>query len=339
MSLSILRQRRSIASELSRWTHREYKNNVLCEQKNIRAWDEGKLYRLQSSWAPGQDSAALQKARLFSPGVGMIAGLFGSMLGVGGGVIMSPMILNICKTIPQRVVTGTSLAAVVSTAVASGRVYQTNNAVDAPSAVLIAASAMIMAPFGARLTSSLNCTQLRKILGYFLCAASPTALIKAWITLDGNREDQFKTDPIDMRQNIDWKFYLETLMDSLDEMGALTLLQMICIGSASGLASGLLGIGGGTIVTPMLALTTTLDHSVVLGTSLVSMIPPAMTGLLQHYRMGNVDARLAFGLLLGTSVGGALGSSIALQAPPGVLESIFAMGMMFLGRKTLMSIK
>jgi uncharacterized membrane protein YfcA len=30
------------------------------------------------------------------------------MVGVGGGIIMNPMLLNICRTIPQRVLTGTS---------------------------------------------------------------------------------------------------------------------------------------------------------------------------------------------------------------------------------------
>jgi len=45
---------------------------------------------------------AMKKARAMSPGVGLVAGIFGSLVGVGGGVIITPMIVNICKTIPQR---------------------------------------------------------------------------------------------------------------------------------------------------------------------------------------------------------------------------------------------
>ena len=52
----------------------------------------------------------------------------------------------------------------------------------------------------------------------------------------------------------------------------------------AGLASGLLGVGGGVIVTPLLALLTPFSQATVLGTSLLSMIPPASAALVQHSR-------------------------------------------------------
>lgn len=274
------------------------------------------------STSAGTNLTTLRKARLYSPGIGMIAGLFGSMIGVGGGVIMNPMILNVCKTMPQRIITGTSLGAVLSTALASGSMFATSDCVDVPSAILIATSSMIMAPLGARLTARLNCSQLRRVLGYFLFAASPLVPLKTLYARTGSRDDGAET---------------HNVVQSLKSMPWTSVLQMVTIGGIAGISSGLLGIGGGTIVTPMLAITTQLDHSVVLGTSLVSMVPPAATGLIQHYRMGNVDWRLCLGLILGTSVGGAIGSNVALQAPPGTLEGLFSLGMIFLGRKTLAS--
>lgn len=274
------------------------------------------------STSAGTNLSTLRKARLYSPGIGMIAGLFGSMIGVGGGVIMNPMILNICKSMPQRIITGTSLGAVLSTALASGSMFATSDCVDIPSAILIATSSMVMAPLGARLTARMNCSQLRRVLGYFLFAASPLVPLKTLYARTESAEGRVETQDV---------------VQSLKSLPWSTVVQMLTIGSVAGISSGLLGIGGGTIVTPMLAITTQLDHSVVLGTSLVSMVPPAATGLIQHYRMGNVDWRLCLGLVLGTSVGGALGSNIALQAPPGALEGLFSLGMIFLGRKTLAS--
>jgi uncharacterized membrane protein YfcA len=76
-------------------------------------------------------------------------------------------------------------------------------------------------------------------------------------------------------------------------------------------------------------------QTVVLGTSLVAMIPPSVVGLLQHSRLGNVDWRMGAMLAVGTSCGSYIGSQAALAAPPGVLEAVFAVGMVFLGRKTL----
>jgi uncharacterized membrane protein YfcA len=65
------------------------------------------------------------------------------------------------------------------------------------------------------------------------------------------------------------------------------------------------------------------------------MVVPSLIGLAQHAKLGNVDARMAAALALGTSAGSYAGSRCALQAPPGVLEGLFAAGMLLLGRRTL----
>jgi uncharacterized membrane protein YfcA len=62
--------------------------------------------------------------------------------------------------------------------------------------------------------------------------------------------------------------------------------QLAAIGVTAGLASGLLGIGGGTIVTPLLSLISPLPQAAVLGTSLLAMLPPSAVALAQHYRQG-----------------------------------------------------
>ena len=91
------------------------------------------------------------------------------------------------------------------------------------------------------------------------------------------------------------------------------------------------------IVTPLLALTQPYAQATVLGTSLLAMVAPSTAALFQHWRLGNVDPRLAAALALGTAAGGAVGSAAAVQAPPGVLEGCFTLGMLLLGRKTLQS--
>lgn len=78
----------------------------------------------------------------------------------------------------RRVVSGTSLAAVVSTAMASAYTYCSQGCVDLSAAAVISPVAMCTAPLGARLTTRLNCTALRRILGYFLLAAAPMVPLK-----------------------------------------------------------------------------------------------------------------------------------------------------------------
>ena len=81
--------------------------------------------------------------------------------------------------LPRRLVSGTSLAAVVSTAIASAYAYSSSGCVDLAAAALISPAAMLTAPLGARLTARLDCTALRRILGYFLLAAAPLVPLKA----------------------------------------------------------------------------------------------------------------------------------------------------------------
>lgn len=90
-------------------------------------------------------------------------------------------------------------------------------------------------------------------------------------------------------------------------------------------------------MTPMMALTMPFQQATVLGTSLLSMIFPATAALAQHQRLGNVDWRMAGALALGTALGSAGGSNLAVHAPQGWLEAAFCAGMLFLGRKTLQS--
>lgn len=48
------------------------------------------------------DAASLAKARKLAVPVGVLAGVFGSFVGVGGGVLIVPMLTGACKALPQR---------------------------------------------------------------------------------------------------------------------------------------------------------------------------------------------------------------------------------------------
>mmetsp|Transcript_14603 Transcript_14603/g.44141 ORF Transcript_14603/g.44141 Transcript_14603/m.44141 type:complete len:149 (-) Transcript_14603:377-823(-) len=93
-------------------------------------------------------------------------------------------------------------------------------------------------------------------------------------------------------------------------------------GALAGCATGLLGIGGGTVVTPMLAAAGGLLQPAVLGTALLAMLPPSAVALAGHARLGNVDWRLAAGLAAGAAGGSFVGSFGAVHAPPGAPRAL-----------------
>jgi uncharacterized membrane protein YfcA len=313
--------------------------------------------RLRSHTSHTVDPEVLSRARKISPPIGFIAGIFGSLVGVGGGVVIVPLLVSRCKNIPQKLVSGTSLAAVLSTALASAMTFSSGGCVDIAAAAIISPLAMMTAPFGARLTTKLNCVTLRKILGYFLFFVAPLVPLKAHLLANVEEQKEEETGaetiprttlvaslppqpPPKSLQFSSVSAPFDKLHSDIQKMSTPTIILLAATGSVAGLASGLLGIGGGTIVTPLLALVLPPgNQATVLGTSLLSMVLPSSAALAQHARLGNVDWRMAAGLAVGTGVGGTLGSMVAVETPSGVLEAIFGVGMLFLGRKTLQTAK
>ena len=251
--------------------------------------------------------------------LGFGAGVFGSLVGVGGGVLIVPT-MTATVPIPQRVITGTSLIAVLSTASVSSINFWNGDSIDFAAAAVVGSAAMLFAPLGATATTKVSNVNLKRILAYFLLFAAPLVPIKAYAFASKKNSD-------------DSKNIKKLSLDAIKE-NPVSALSLSLIGACAGFASGLVGIGGGTIVTPLLALTSDLNQATVLGTSLLAMLLPSAAALNQHRKMGNVDWRIGTALGVGCAVGGFFGSQLAIDAPSGALELAFFLGMLFLSYRT-----
>ena len=99
--------------------------------------------------------------------IGLVAGLFGGLVGLGGGVIMIPLMVRFFK-FSQHQAHGTSLMALVFTGLSGALTYYLNGSVDFLAAALLAASAIFTARFGALYAHALPEWQLKRAFGYFL---------------------------------------------------------------------------------------------------------------------------------------------------------------------------
>ena len=102
---------------------------------------------------------------------------------------------------------------------------------------------------------------------------------------------------------------------------------MVCslLGIGVGVLSGLLGVGGGVILVPILVYALSMSQQTAQGTSLAMLLPP--TGLLafwRYYKTGHTDVK--FGLLLaaGLFIGGYFGGGLAQKIHPVTLRRVFA---------------
>lgn len=117
-----------------------------------------------------------------------------------------------------------------------------------------------------------------------------------------------------------------------------TIVILIFIGLAAGLLSGIIGIGGGLIMIPLLIILLGLDQHTAQGTSLAVMLPPiGILAAMNYYKSGNLNWEYALIIASTFIVGGYFGSKIALQLSPQVLRKVFGVIMLVASLKMIFS--
>jgi len=106
--------------------------------------------------------------------------------------------------------------------------------------------------------------------------------------------------------------------------GMALIAALVGFGVVTGAASGLLGVGGGTLMVPFLTLAAGLSQHAAEATSLLVVLPTAIVAslVLRRRGVGDLGLALRFGAL--GAVGGVLGALLALALPGHVLRLVFA---------------
>lgn len=116
------------------------------------------------------------------------------------------------------------------------------------------------------------------------------------------------------------------------------VLLLICIGLAAGVLSGLIGIGGGIIMVPLLIYFFGFGQHEAQGTSLaVLAIPVTAIAAYNYYKEGYLDWRYASIIAVCFIVGGYIGSKFAVTIDQKILKKVFAVILLLLAGKMLFS--
>lgn len=111
----------------------------------------------------------------------------------------------------------------------------------------------------------------------------------------------------------------------------------IVLGLGAGIASGFLGIGGGSILIPVLVYMFGLSQHQAQGTTLALMVPPI--GLLaawKYYVEGNVKLNMAAFICIGFLVGGLIGAFLVHKVPASILKKIFGVFLLLISIKMIL---
>ncbi len=240
--------------------------------------------------------------------IGLAAGVFGGLIGVGGGAVMIPLMVRLFK-FSQHQGHGTSLMALVFTGLAGAATYHLQGSVDPWSAVLLAASAMLTARFGALYANALPDWRLKQAFGFFLIFISLLLLSKPYL--------------------------LQLTFLPHDVSGWSEAAVLLATGVVTGFFSGMMGIGGGSLMVVAMVLFAGFSQHTAQGSSLLAMVPAAMVGSYTHWRLGNVVLRVLPWLSGGIVVGTYLGSSLALHLSEPKLRLVFAVMLILMGLRDI----
>ncbi len=239
--------------------------------------------------------------------IGLSGGFFGALVGLGGGIIMIPIMIMWVK-LTQHKAHGSSLVAVVFTGLIGAAAYFTYGTVDWKVAILLAASATITVRFGALFAHSLPEKKLKKAFGIFLVCVSLLLMSKGYI---------FQT---------------------IFEISLwIRIIVFLATGIVTGFVSGMMGVGGGTIMIPPMVILAHMPQQMAQGTSLLAMVPVGIMGAYTHYKLGNVDPKIAPGLVFGAILGGYLGGIMANVLPEFYLKLLFSLILIWMGIRFIKS--
>jgi len=214
--------------------------------------------------------------------------------------------MNAFLRLTQHEAVATSLVMVAFTGLAGAFAYAFHGTVDWLAALLIFPSAMIAANWGARYANRLSEWRLKRVFGWYLVVVALSLLLKPYIP--------HVSEPIE---------------------GGLRVLPLILTGAIAGFASGLLGVGGGTITVPILVLLVGLEQHTAQGTALLAMIPSALVGSYTHFRHGNLAWAYVPGLVVGVLLGASLGGLLANQMSETLLRVIFSLVLLWTAHRYL----
>lgn len=116
-------------------------------------------------------------------------------------------------------------------------------------------------------------------------------------------------------------------------------IMFLCIllGLAAGSISGMIGIGGGVIITPALIFLFGLSQHQAQGTTLALLVPPV--GLMAawvYYQKGYVDVKIAAFVCVGFLIGSLFGAKVATHIPDFVLAKFFGTAMLLIALKMIL---
>lgn len=242
-----------------------------------------------------------------SAAIGVTAGLLAGLLGVGGGIVMVPLMVALGVT--QHRAHATSLLAIMVIALAGVTRFAFAGEVDWLVGAAVAVGAIGGSTIGSRTMGRMSPRHLRAFFVVILVVAGIRMVTGGEVVAGAQPE------------------------------GVLVWLMALGIGLVSGFAAGVAGVGGGVVIVPALVFLLGITQHTAEGTSLMVIIFTAIAATRVNLAANRVDLRE--GLVMGAAgvVSSVVGASLALQLEAPVLTQVFGVFSLLVAARMAWSIR
>lgn len=250
---------------------------------------------------------------------GIAAGIFGSLLGLGGGMIVTP-VLTVFLGVDIKYAIGASIIAVIATSSGSAIAFLKDDIVNLRVAMFLEIFTTLGALFGAVLSSYMKATWLFFLFGALL-------LFQVWNMINKIRHPKSDEvldtkDPLATKLQLNGSYY-----DKQQKQTVNYTLEKVPAGSSvmfgAGIASGLLGIGSGAFKVMAMDGVMKMPLKPSSATSNVMMGVTASASALVYFFNGMLQPIIAVPMAVGVVAGAALGSRVMQYLPAKLLRYIF----------------
>lgn len=259
--------------------------------------------------------------------VGMAAGTFGSLLGLGGGVILVPALFYLSSIIPgvpeitPQLAIGTSLMLIIITSLASSISYAKQKLIDFSSAWLFFAGSAPGAIIGAWLSKYFDKESFTLYYGVFMLLM--VLLLSYRPRLKGKADRQWQT--------------MKTYTDADGQVYTYGYSKPYAVGLALvvGILSSVFGIGGGALLVPFLLVLFRFPPHVAAATSMFVILLSSSVGSVTHIIFGHIVWGAVIATAPGAWIGGKLGSHISRRLSGRWLERILRIVLLLIAVRML----
>jgi Predicted permeases len=233
--------------------------------------------------------------------LGLISAVFGSIVGLGGGIIIVPALTLLGaeltgSTVEHPTAVGTSLAVLIVTALASTMSYAKKRRVDWRSGWMLFITSGPAAMVGSALTGYMKGGAFQLSFGIFMLLMAGLLVARDYMKPIAKQWPVVRTYTDDKGVTHEYGY---------------AVLPALLIGLLVGMISGLFGIGGGSLFVPVMVLLFRFPPHVATATSMFVIFLSSILGTGVHAYLGETNWWIVLMLVPGAWVGGKLGAYIA----------------------------